>query len=189
MRDRLWDVSSLLPRPSLTKGDRDELNRLWDDMRGGVATAYPALWKLVGAGDKAVDFLGQHVRPIPVVGKERIEQWIADLDNNDFDKREAAAKQLTDLHGAVEPEIRQALQAKPSIEACKRLDEILARLPRWPATDSELRQVRALRALELIGSPAARDLLKKLAGGAPGAALTRDAKLALQRLERRAKLP
>jgi WD40 repeat protein len=185
----LWDVQDLLPKPPLAKGDRDELNRVWGDMGRDVATAYPALWKLAGAGDDAVDFLSHCVRPIAIVDKKRVQVWITDLDNDDFAKREAAAVELAKLGEAVEPDLRQALQAKPSIEACKRLERMLAELRERPLTADELRQVRALHALELIGSPAARDLLKKLAGGAPGAALTRDAKLALQRLERRAKQP
>jgi hypothetical protein len=43
-----------------------------------------------------------------------------------------------------------------------------------------------LLALELAGTPKARDQLRRLADGAAGAALTRDAKAALRRLDRRA---
>jgi hypothetical protein len=50
-----------------------------------------------------------------------------------------------------------------------------------------VQQARALFILELIGTPAVRDVFRKLAGGAAGARLTRDARAALGRLERAAK--
>ena len=45
-----------------------------------------------------------------------------------------------------------------------------------------LRAVRAVWVLELTGTPAARQVLQKLAGGAPQARLTREARAALGRL-------
>ncbi len=48
-----------------------------------------------------------------------------------------------------------------------------------------LRSLRAIAALERIGSPAARSVLERLAQGDPGADATRDAADALLRLSRR----
>jgi hypothetical protein len=48
-----------------------------------------------------------------------------------------------------------------------------------------LRKSRALEALELIATPAARDLLQALSAGDPGARLTLEASEAKRRLERR----
>jgi hypothetical protein len=45
-----------------------------------------------------------------------------------------------------------------------------------------LRGVRAVEVLERAGTPEARQLLAALAGGAPGALLTREAAASLQRL-------
>ena len=47
-----------------------------------------------------------------------------------------------------------------------------------------LRNHRAILALEVIGTAQAKGLLRKLAGGARGAALTEQAAAALARLER-----
>ena len=67
----------------------------------------------------------------------------------------------------------------------RRAEELLGRLDSDRApTAEELRRLRAAEVLESVGTPEARDLLKKLAGGAPGAPLTRDAQGALRRLER-----
>ncbi|MFO0842599.1 MAG: hypothetical protein U0797_09420 [Gemmataceae bacterium] len=66
----------------------------------------------------------------------------------------------------------------PSLEARKRLERLLAAVDADVHTPSPER-IRALRAVELlerIGTPAARRALAELAGGAPGARLTREAK-------------
>jgi hypothetical protein len=48
-------------------------------------------------------------------------------------------------------------------------------------TGESLRSARVVEALEAIRTPAAKELLKTLAGGAPDARLTRDALAALKR--------
>jgi len=45
--------------------------------------------------------------------------------------------------------------------------------------------VRAVEALERIGNPTAQAVLRKIANGAPEAALTGEAKASLERIERR----
>ena len=47
-----------------------------------------------------------------------------------------------------------------------------------------LQQLRGVEALERIGTPEARRLLRELAQGAPEGRVTREAKLALHRLDR-----
>jgi hypothetical protein len=49
-----------------------------------------------------------------------------------------------------------------------------------------LRQLRAIEVLERAGTAQAKKILSKLAGGAPDARLTREAKAALERLTRKA---
>jgi hypothetical protein len=76
----------------------------------------------------------------------------------------------------VEPALRKALLDGPPLEACLRIERILGRL------DGEwLRTQRALEALELAGTSAARKVLEALAGGAPEARRTREAKAVLER--------
>jgi len=48
----------------------------------------------------------------------------------------------------------------------------------------QLLTLRGLEVLEHIATPEAKQVLQKLAAGAPDARLTREAKAALQRLER-----
>lgn len=65
----------------------------------------------------------------------------------------------------------------------RRIEEALATLSGVPPANT-LRDLRAVEVLERIGTPKARQLLEKLAQGAPEARQTREAKAAVERLER-----
>jgi hypothetical protein len=61
----------------------------------------------------------------------------------------------------------------------------LGREPSRATVEGEsLRRLRAVEALEQIGTPAARELLEVLAKGTPDAGLTWEAREALERLKR-----
>jgi hypothetical protein len=66
-----------------------------------------------------------------------------------------------------------------------RIEALLGKLEGPVASAETLRSIRAVEALEHIATPEARDLLDRLAAGAPEARLTREAKAALERLGRR----
>ncbi len=65
---------------------------------------------------------------------ERVKQWIADLDSDQFAIRERATRQLEALGEAVAPALRKALDGKLSVEARKRIDTLLAKLDEAPDT-------------------------------------------------------
>jgi hypothetical protein len=88
-----------------------------------------------------------------------------------------------------EPALRRALADDPSIDLRKRLERLLDYLSRQVHRTGQVRDLRAIELLEFIGSPAARQLLAALAGGVPGARLTREAKGAVQRLAKHAAAP
>ncbi|MHB1422115.1 MAG: hypothetical protein ACYC3I_02740 [Gemmataceae bacterium] len=90
-------------------------------------------------------------------------------------------KELTRRRDDIEPELRHFLESKPTLEAPRRIEAILASPRPVPSADT-LRTLRAIRVLEVIGTAKAQDLLRKLASGAAGARQTREAKSALQRL-------
>lgn len=56
-------------------------------------------------------------------------------------------------------------------------------------TPEQLRALRSLEVLEHIGTPEAKQLLERLAGGAEGARLTREAKASLKRFAKRSRTP
>jgi hypothetical protein len=129
----------------------------------------------------------KQLQPIAAPDAVRLTRLIGDLDSEAFATREAATTELTKLGALAEPALRKALEAGPSAEARRRIEQLLAKLESTSSTGEPLRASRGIETLERIGTPEARELLARLGRGAPGAGLTREAKAALDRLERRAK--
>jgi Tol biopolymer transport system component len=148
-----------------------------------AGAADEAAWALVIVPDDAIPFLRDHLRELKPQDKKRIDQWIADLDGDEFAVREAASEALAAQGNNATEALRRALEGKPSVEAQRRLEDLLAREV-GPSAD-QVQALRSLAVLERIGSPAARDLLQKLAEGKSGEFLKRDAQAALDRLGRR----
>jgi hypothetical protein len=69
----------------------------------------------------------------------------------------------------------------------RRIQQLLDRLEGPMVHPEHLRRLRAVEVLEGVGTPEAGAVLRRLAGGVPGARPTREARAALQRLERRRK--
>jgi WD domain, G-beta repeat len=179
----VWDVSRLKASPPATDASPENLAKLWDTLRRhDAAKPYDALWSLVGAGDKAVALLDKELHPLPAPDAAKFRRLLADLDSDTPDTREKASEELAKLGSVAELALREAIKARPSAEVRRRIDDLLDKLRARKITDDELRQGRAILALELIATPAARDLLRRLGEGAAGAPLTRDAKAALKRL-------
>ncbi len=112
---------------------------------------------------------------------------IADLDADDFDRREAATKELAVAGPQAEPALRKALEENPSPEVRSRIGRLLRSLNNWVVTDPDaLRAIRAIWVLERIGTPEARTVLEDLAQGAPEVRQTQEAKAALDFLDKRA---
>ena len=85
-------------------------------------------------------------------------------------------RRLGDLAG---PALRRFLKGSPAPEGRRRAEEIMAALDRAAPSRAQLRDLRAVEALEWAG---AADVLRKLAEGEPEARVTREAQAALVRL-------
>jgi len=59
---------------------------------------------------------------------KKIGQWIADLDNNDFQKRAKASKELEKLGDLAEPALKKLLASKPPVEVRRRAQMLLENL-------------------------------------------------------------
>jgi WD40 repeat protein len=174
----LWDV---YPRPQRPAKALDDL---WTDLRADAPKAYAALAALIAQGDAACSFLESKVPVAAVCDRERLRKWIADLDSDQFAVRQRATQELEALNESAIPELRKALAAQPSVEARRRLEDVLRRLESSPSAEG-LRSLRAVEALERIGTPKAQAMLQNLAAGAPGVRLTEDARASVERLRRR----
>jgi hypothetical protein len=162
----------------------EPLKQLWADLAtGDPVKAEQVMARLVARQAETVNFLRKHLHPI-TVDPPRVARWLAELDSDIHATREQASRALESLSEVVEPQLRQALAAKPSLEARRRIERLLKQVrgERLSPSRQRRRVMSAIEVLERIGSPAARQLLAALARGAPTAALTIDAKAALERL-------
>src|SRR5581483_9521332 len=101
--------------------------------------------------------------------------------------RERAQQELEQLGDVVEPVLRQTLIGKPSVEAQRRIRDLLTKLKE--NTPDHLQALRALEILEHIGTEEAKRLLSTVAEGATDARLTRAAMTVLQCLHRSSNAP
>jgi hypothetical protein len=179
----VWDARAIFG--SMRKGplevSPEQISALWDDLASKDATrAYQAIGRLVWAPRQTLPWLREHLKPVSTVevDKKRLDQLLAKLDNDDFAVREQAAREIEKLGQQALPTLEQALEAKPSAEAGKRIRELVERIApeRW-------RPLRAVEVLEHIGNTEAQDILRMLASGTPEARLTQEAKAALARLQ------
>jgi WD40 repeat protein len=179
----VWDLApSTWPiRQTARERSRDRFDALWSDLARDARTAYRAVSSLAASPAWSVPLLDAHLHPV-ALGSKRIEKLIADLDDDRYEVREAASRELPQLRCAVEPSLRRVLADKPSLEMRRRLENILTE-PKHPTAEN-LRTQRAIAVLERIGTPEARRILEKLSKGA-AAPETRAAQAALQRLNHR----
>ncbi len=169
--DGRWHVKPLTPR---------QLEPCWTALADtDAAKAYDAVWTLVAAPEQAVPFLQKHLLPVPRFEAKAVVRLIADLDSEDFKVRQKAMVELTRLGDAIAPALQAALDGKPSPEVRRRIEQLLDQTREWTA--ERLRDHRAIQALEHIATQSAQEVLRALAGGAPGASRTEEAKAALQR--------
>jgi hypothetical protein len=131
----------------------------------------------------ALPYLKAKLKPVPAVDSKRLTQLIADLDSDVFANREKATKELQNLGEAAEPALNNAFANPPSLEVKRRVREVLDRLTGLQTSPERLQKLRAIEALEHMGTPEARVLLQALANGALEARSTREAVAALQRLK------
>jgi hypothetical protein len=178
-----WDLGAALSRPLPPRGFTDaELKTRWEALASADAQqAFAAMCDLAGAPMQAVALLNQHLQPAAALDQERVNQLLADLGAPAFKVREKATAALLQLDGRVVPLLDRALAAKPALEVKKRLDRIRDALTSFVLAEEQLRLYRAIEVLEHLGTPPARQLLQRLADGAPGALATTAARKALQR--------
>jgi WD40 repeat protein len=179
-----WDVSDLRPGPAPGPLAAEELEARWAELAGDNApAAHRAAWAL--GVEAAVAFLGDKLRPAVPPDPGRAAALIADLDSDRYATRAGAARALEELGSAAAPALRRALAGGPSAEVRVQAERLLAAL-NGPVTSPEvLRRLRAIAALERVGTPEARGVLGRLARGDPEARETGEARAALDRLGRR----
>ncbi len=176
----IWDLVPV--RQGAVKGVAD----YWADLAAADAEkAYSAIWRLAESPQGAVPYIREHLKPIPAPDQKRIGKLIEELDCDVFASRDKATAELAKLREAAAPALRAALSGKPTAEAQQRMDKLLEKLANQVDTPQEVRDLRAVQALEYMGTPEARQVLSKVAQGAAGCRLTEEAQASLKRLIKR----
>jgi RNA polymerase sigma factor (sigma-70 family) len=166
-------------------GDAPEPAKLWADLSGDGPAVRRAVWAAAQHPDVAVK-LFREKWPVPdrPLDVERARKLIGDLDNETFEVRESAEAGLVKLGRPAEAELRKALAESTSAEVKRRLEKILDRWSPHTAAEhpaTEARELRAVWALELAGTPEAKKLLEAWAAAKVGNRLSEAAAAALKR--------
>jgi WD40 repeat protein len=179
----VWDVAS---RPKVRTSDPvvKKMDTAWAELASDDGTvAFKAMAELIGKPRDTVAFVATKLQPVPALDPAIIRRLVDDLDHKNFNARQQAMRDLEKLEGQARTALEQALAKQPSAEVQARIKKLLERLTAPLSLPEDLRAVRAVEVLERIGSPEARDLLSRLAKGATGARLTREASASLGRLQ------
>jgi WD40 repeat protein len=184
----IWEVAALVPpRPRPARGlTTKQLSDLWADLASADAErAYRAIGRLTDHPGQAGPFLRDALKRPAGPERKRLARLIADLDSDNFAAREKASKELAGLGASAVPAVKEALHNKPSTEAARRLRELLKMLEGLGPPLEKLQMLRAVEALERVGTPPAREALRALAEGNADPDIVREAKASLRRLSTR----
>lgn len=180
----VWDLARLkrLPRPQIAELQPKELDALWIDLIASDAgAAGKSIHQLIASPKSSITFLKDQIKPATPVDPAKIDQWILDLDSSNFAKRTIAISQLEKLGELAIPALKKVLVGKAPLETRRRVEPLLEKLTSGSYSAEQIRILRALEVLDKIGTPEARKVLQDLASGAPGALITREAQVALDR--------
>jgi RNA polymerase sigma factor (sigma-70 family) len=170
---------------SLANLSDEEKEVLWTDlMRRDAPAVSRAYCTLTAVPAQTVPFLAERLKPVTDADLEGLTRALADLDSEQFAVREGATRDLERLGVLAEPALRESLsRPSTSLEARTRIQAVLGKLEAKELSRGR-RALRGIDALEETGTPEARRLLEKLAGGTDRSQVTRAAKAALERSAR-----
>jgi hypothetical protein len=181
----VWDVADVRAARKAGALSESEAARAWSDLGADARRALAARADLADSPERALPLFKKHLTAASPPDAQRVRQLLADLDSEIFAVREKAQKELSAMGELAAPHLEQALTGELPPEARRRIQALRDKL-QGPVTQSEaLRALRAVAVLEEIATQEANQLLEKLASGFPDARLTREAKAALERLNRR----
>ena len=182
----LWNLSA----PPECGAAANKPEALWDELASSDAKrGYGAVRALSAGGAATAALFRTKLRPAAPADPKRLKKLINDLNNDDFEVREAASADLARLSEMAAPALEAAVRTDTSAETRRRAGELLDGLTEAHPSPQLLRTIRAVETLERMNTPEARDILKSLAAGALQAHMTQEAKATLDRLAKRPDAP
>jgi hypothetical protein len=174
----LWEVPTL--PAAVAPIDARQREALWADLGGEDAgKAYRAVWRLALGGEAVVPFLRER---LAAPDGRLVARKVADLDHDRYRVREAAQAQLEQWGEEVRPALEQALAAGPTLEARRRIEQLLTRLREHMPTGPRLARVRVIEVFGKLGGRQTLQVLQTLAKDNQGTRLGQEARLTLDRL-------
>jgi HEAT repeat protein len=174
----VWDLYASAGGP-ITEADGKQLLA---NLGGDPAIAFAAVRRLASHPTEAIPLLRARLKPAAATDPKRIAALVKALDADRFAAREQAAAELAKLGDEADTALRAALAGAPSPEARERLTQLLPKMA--APTPERLRELRAVEALEVAGTPEAAALLVEWAKD-PTLRIHSDAAAARERMGRR----
>ena len=160
----LFPLDSPQPDPPQPRVDDKAFEGLWADLAGEDGErAYVALRTLSQSPEDVASRLAKRLHP-----SRSLSRMIADLDSDDFDRREAATKELAAVGAPADTRARKALEVTRPPKPAPAVERLLPSLDKWVVTDPDLLRACAVWVLQRIGTPEARAVLEDLAGRTGG---------------------
>jgi hypothetical protein len=185
--DREFDLDKRFEAPAEPRRipTEAELASSWSDLGGeDTGAAYLAFWQLAAFPRASVSYLRGKLKPVAPADPQRLLGLLGDLDDPRYRVREEATRRLMDKEKVARPALERRLEERPSAEQRRRVEYILGRLRRAVFPPQTVSAMKAVELLEYVGTPEARELLEAVAKGADEARVTKDARAALERLNR-----
>lgn len=153
---------------------------LWTEQaQADVFRSYRAGRHLLADPQRAVALLGGRLKPVPPGDSARLSKLVADLSSADAAVRRKAMMELRAKHGeAAVGALRQNSNRQRNPYRLTFEQKLINQYN----TPERARDLKAVRILEEIGTPEARQVLEKLSKGAAGVSLTLESQAALERL-------
>lgn len=179
----LYELPAKVLNPPAAQVDDATLEKLWEELSTDNDLR---LQRVLGAFRTApqptVALFRKNLRHVSPEQRAKVEKWIADLDDPEFTKRDQAMKDLRQVAHQFGPLLKARLEKADPGEIRNRLTFLLKQVEIEPLPASLVTELRAVTVLEQLATPEARELLTKVAEGAPQARLTVEAQAALERV-------
>ena len=179
-----WDLGYLgKEKPAVMKQED-----LWNALAGeDSAKAYTAILQMLTTPKETTELIAGRLKPMVKLDGKQIEQFVADLDSEEFAVRKAAGIELQKLGEIAEPYLKKALENKPPLEVKQRIEELLNKIELSAVTGDQLRGSRCIELLEKLATPESKTALDQLAKGPEGDKFTKWARESLARMNRLAR--
>ena len=185
----LWDVYDRRGHSRKASAlSAEEVASLWSDLDYlDSQRVCRARVRLAEQPAKTLPLFSNELKPVEPshLNAAEVAELVRKLDHRKSSVRQEAVARLRNAGKAVEVDLKQALQRNGSAEVRESLARLLKEMGSAEVPRELIRPLRALAILEAIGTPPAKALLRRIAGGRHGAILTTEAEYSLRRLARR----